>query len=140
MARRDGERGFTLLEIAIGMAILGLGVTSAMQVFGSGVQLARAASRRSEAVVHARALMDSALWIPSLRAGETHGEIGDGYRWVRSIRPAGPEDGVALPPDGELESEIGLAVITVLVEWNETSGPKNYRIGTMRVVPKEAEE
>lgn len=140
MARRDGERGFTLLEIAIGMAILGLGVTSALQVFGSGVQLARAASRRSEAVVHARALMDSALWIPNLRAGETHGEIGDGYRWVRSIRPAGPEDGVEPPPEGELETDLALAVVSVLVEWNEVSGPKNYRIGTMRVVPKESEE
>lgn len=98
MARRNHEHGFTLLEIAIGMAILGLGVTSALQVFGSGVQLARAAARRSEAVVHARALMDSALWIPNLRAGETHGQIGDGYRWVRSIRAAGPEDGVEPPP------------------------------------------
>ena len=137
--RRD-DGGFTLLEIAIGMAILGLGVTSALQVFGSGVQLARAASRRSEAIVHARALMDSALWVPSLRAGETHGEIGDGYRWVRSIRPAGPEDGLVPTPEGEMEPEIGLAVVSVLVEWNEASGTKNYRIGTMRVVPKDDEE
>ncbi|MBU6281456.1 type II secretion system GspH family protein [bacterium] len=140
MARRNHEHGFTLLEIAIGMAILGLGVTSALQVFGSGVQLARAAARRSEAVVHARALMDSALWIPNLRAGETHGQIGDGYRWVRSIRAAGPEDGVEPPPEGEMEPEIGLAVISVLVEWDEVTGPKNYRIGTMRVVPKDGEE
>jgi hypothetical protein len=28
----------------------------------------------------------------------------------------------------------------VLIEWDETSGTKNYRIGTMRVVPKTGEE
>ena len=140
MVVRGSARGFTLLEIAIAMAILGLGVTSALQVFGSGVQLARAASRRSEAVVQARALMDSALWIPNLRAGETHGEIGDGYRWGRTIRPAGPEDGIEPPAEGAVEPEIGLAVISVLIEWDETSGTKNYRIGTMRVVPKTGEE
>ncbi|HAC80453.1 MAG TPA: hypothetical protein DCG06_09170, partial [Deltaproteobacteria bacterium] len=30
--RRRGESGFTLIEISIGMAVLGLGVVSALQV------------------------------------------------------------------------------------------------------------
>lgn len=125
--------GFTLLEIAIGMAILGMGVVSALQVFGSSVQLARAASRKSEAVVHAKALMDSALWVPDLRIGDTHGVIGDGYRWTRSIREANAADGV--PPDDATPNELRLAVITVIVEWDELGVVKNYRIGTMRIVP-----
>ncbi|HZR83322.1 MAG TPA: prepilin-type N-terminal cleavage/methylation domain-containing protein [Candidatus Binatia bacterium] len=126
-------RGFTLLEILIGMMILGLGVVSALQVFGSSVQLARAASRRSEAVVHAKALMDSVLWVPDLKAGESHGVIGNGFRWARSIRAAGPDDG--MPDEGARPSELKLAVISVLVEWDEPTGVKNYRIGTMRIVP-----
>jgi prepilin-type N-terminal cleavage/methylation domain-containing protein len=134
MRLRSSARGFTLLEVLLGIGILGLGVVSALQVFGSSVQLARAAARKSEAVVHAKALMDSALWTPDLRIGETNGVIGDGYRWVRSIRLGGVEDGV---PEDELNnpSEIRLAVISVVVEWTESTGVKSYRIGTMRIVP-----
>jgi prepilin-type N-terminal cleavage/methylation domain-containing protein len=127
-------RGFTLLEVLIAIGVLGLGVVSALQVFGSSVQLARAAARKSEAVVHAKALMDSALWTPELRAGESHGVIGDRYRWVRSIRPAGPEDGV--PNEDEINPvEIRLAVVSVVVEWDEPTGVRSYRVGTMRIVP-----
>lgn len=134
------DRGFTLLEIAIGMAILGMGVVSALQVFGGSIQVVRTASRRAEAVIHARALMDSTLWVPTLKPGDTHGEIGDGFRWVRNVRKAGPEDGVVEPEEGATAPDIDLAVITVVVEWEDPNGPKSYRIGTMRVIPKDDDE
>ncbi len=41
------SRGFTLIEIAIGMAVLGLGITASLQVFGGALQLARGAGRRA---------------------------------------------------------------------------------------------
>jgi prepilin-type N-terminal cleavage/methylation domain-containing protein len=133
MNRRRRERGFTLLEIAIGMAILGIGVVAALQVFGSSMQLARNASRKSEAVVHAKALMDAALWSPQLPDSISHGTIGNGFRWERTVRHAGPADGV---PDEDTPTEVRLAVITVRVEWTELNGVKSYQIGTMRVVPQ----
>ena len=128
--------GFTLLEVLLGISVLGLCAVAALQVFGSSLQMARTASRKSEAVVHARALMDSALWSPILRFDTRSGEIGNGYRWQRTIRRAGPEDGVP-EADAGLQSSSGLnlAVISVAVEWNEPSGVKSYQIGTMRIVP-----
>ena len=136
--RRDG-RGFTLIEIAIGMAVLGVGVVSALQVFGSSIQLARSAGRRSEAVMHAKALMDSALWAPELTAAESNGEIGAGFRWERVIRGADAQDGVRSQDDDDRgfarETDVRLSVVTVLVEWDEPQGVKYYRVGTMRVEP-----
>ncbi|HYC21559.1 MAG TPA: type II secretion system protein [Candidatus Bathyarchaeia archaeon] len=134
MRRARGARGFTLLEIAIGMAVLGVGVVAALQVFGGSLRLARAASRKSEAVVHAKALMDAVLWSPELEDGVTHGEIGDGFRWERRIRHAGIDDGLR-QEDLDFHGELRLAVISVKVEWNEANGVKSYSIGTMRVVP-----
>lgn len=133
MRRSNRRAGFTLLEIAIGMAVLGVGLVSAMQVFGSSLQLARNAARRSEAVVHAKALMDAVLWTPELEDSVSNGQIGNGYLWVRRVRHAGPEDGVT---DPEFHADLRLAVVTVSVEWNDpTGGVKSYTIGTMRVVP-----
>ncbi len=131
--RRDArERGFTLIEIAIAMAVLGIGVVSALQVFGSSTKLVRVAGRRSEAVMHAKALMDAALWAPEMVHAESHGEIGGGFRWQRLIRPAGAEDGVDLE---RFRTDVRLSVVSVLVEWNEPNGAKSYRLGTMRLEP-----
>ena len=128
------ERGFTLIEIAIGMSVLGLGVVMALQVFGGSMRLARNASRMTEAVVHAKALMDSVLWAPELGESITHGEIGNGFRWQRTIRNAGIEDGAA-----EDQTDVRLAVVSVTVEWDEPNGVKAYTVGTMRVVPNYGE-
>lgn len=127
--RRSAQGGFTLIEISIAMAVLGLLVVSALQVFGGSMRLGRNASRMSEAVVHAKALMDSVLWAPDLRPGVTHGTIGNGFRWQRTIRPAEADDGVS----SDRQSDIGLAVITVTVEWDEPNGVKAYTIGTERL-------
>jgi prepilin-type N-terminal cleavage/methylation domain-containing protein len=126
------SRGFTLIEIAIGMAVLGLGVASALQVFGGAIQLARGAGRRSEGVMHAKALMDSTLWAPELAHEVAHGEIGDGYRWEREIRLADLEEGV--DPE-EIRLDVRLSVVTVTVEWDEPGGVKTYQLATMRVEP-----
>jgi prepilin-type N-terminal cleavage/methylation domain-containing protein len=131
------SRGFTLIEVAIGIAILGVGVVSALQVFGGSVQLARDAGRKSEAVMHAKALMDSVLWSPELVANVSHGEIGDGFKWERTIREAGPEDGIE---ESEYRGDVKLAVISVTVEWQEVRGVKAFTIGTMRVVPDYGEQ
>ncbi len=132
MRRGTREHGFTLIEIAIAMAVLGIGVVSALQVFGSSTKLVRVAGRRSEAVMHAKALMDAALWAPEMVHAESHGEIGGGFRWQRLIRPAGAEDGV--DPE-RVRTDVRLSVVSVLVEWNEPSGAKSYRLGTMRLEP-----
>ena len=131
------SRGFTLIEVAFGVAILAVGVVSALQVFGGSVQLARQAGRKSEAVMHAKALMDSVLWSPELAPNVTHGDIGDGFRWERTIREAGPEDGIE---ESEYRGDVKLAVISVTVEWEERGVVKAYTIGTMRVVPDYGEQ
>jgi prepilin-type N-terminal cleavage/methylation domain-containing protein len=128
----SSQRGFTLIEIAIAMAVLGLCVVSALQIFGGSMRLARNASRMSEAVVHAKALMDSALWQPRMKLGVTHKTIGNGFRWERTVRLAGAEDG-ALPTDQQ--SDLQLVVVSVTVEWDEPNGTKAYTIGTMRIAP-----
>jgi prepilin-type N-terminal cleavage/methylation domain-containing protein len=131
---RNPQGGFTLIEIAIGMAVLGLCVVSALQVFGGSMRLARNASRMSEAVVHGKALMDSVLWAPELGDATTQGTIGNGFRWRRTIRAAGAEDGAL-----EDQTDLRLAVISVTVEWDEPNGGKAYTIGTLRVAPNNGE-
>lgn len=55
--RIRGQRGFTLIEMMVAMAILLLGITSLMAALGGGVQLRRS----SEAQIEAAMVADQAL-------------------------------------------------------------------------------
>ena len=83
--------------------------------------------------MHAKALMDSALWAPELVATVSNGEIGDGFQWERTIRAADVgQDGMV---ETDFQTEVSLAVISVVVRWTDGGNEKEYTIGTMRVMP-----
>jgi len=50
--------GFTLLEVVVGMAIVGLGVVILLEIFSSGLRLGSKSSERTEAVLYGRQVMD----------------------------------------------------------------------------------
>jgi len=71
----------------------------------------------------------------------SHGDIGDGFRWDRTIREAGPDDGIEeTDAQGNVyRGDVKLAVGTVTVEWEDGSGVKSYAVQTMRIVPDTGE-
>ena len=87
------SRGFTLIEIAVAWRPRRWHRHGAAGLRRLGAARPRR-REKSEAVMHAKALMDSVLWAPELVADVSHGEIGDGFRWDRTIREAGPDDGI----------------------------------------------
>ena len=53
--------GFTLLEVVVAMAIVGLGVVTLLEIFSSGLQLGARSRDRTEAVAYGRQVMDRFL-------------------------------------------------------------------------------
>ena len=138
--KRHGQGGFTLLEIAVALAILGAGVVTCLQVFSGSLRLQSRASRQTRVVLLARAAMDQLLARHELEnstaelATDTQGfttriEVGD----------AGPEDGIVVPEGIEPDD---LPVIpkrlAVQVTWNDGSGDKTYTLRTVRLVSNPA--
>jgi len=92
------DRGFTLLEVIVALAIAGaaLGVLS-MTLSGALDGSARIA-RRQEGLLRARSHLDAAMALPRLNVGTQQGDDRDGYRWrmeTRQIEPASSGRGVA---------------------------------------------
>jgi prepilin-type N-terminal cleavage/methylation domain-containing protein len=135
MRATSGARGFTLLEVLLAIGIL-------------GPRRVRPRSRSSAARCSSPAPRRES---PSGRARQgAHGTRRCGRRSSSSGRPTARsatatggsarsdkervEDGI---PEDDLNnpSELRLAVISVVVEWDESTGVKSYRIGTMRIVP-----
>lgn len=134
--RERRARGFTLLEISVAMAVLGLVLVTMMQVLSGGLTLEHKAGRTARAVLRARALMDEMLADIELKdiVEEHVGE--DGLRWQRTVRLATPEEG-GVDPDSEEaeEQEFALRVIEVVVAWDEGFTEKTYELSSLRVTP-----
>ncbi len=97
------KMGFTLLEVVVGMAIVGLGVVILLEIFSSGLRLGSKSSERTEAVLYGRQVMDDALIRRDLRRGREDGSFENRYRWTLRVDPLQEESVLDLSSGWELE-------------------------------------
>lgn len=135
MSSRSRTRGFTLIEVAIAMAIVGIGVVTVLQIFNAALRTERGAGIRARAVMRARAVLEQTLAIPEPVVGQDHGEFGDGYRWERRIREA-LELTDSNQREMDVKAEITLYEIEVSVLWAQSADREGvYTVRTLRVAP-----
>jgi general secretion pathway protein I len=128
--------GFTLLEVAVALAILGVGVVTVLELFSGALRMETAAGTRSRAVIYARGVLDQVLTEPEMRVASDRGQFGNGYRWERTIREA-PEFTDQEDTDLGVQSEITLFEIEVSVLWPQSANREGvYTIRTLKLAPR----
>jgi prepilin-type N-terminal cleavage/methylation domain-containing protein len=144
---RRGARGFTLLEVAIAMAILGVGVVTVLELFSAGLRMEGNAGYRAHAVVYARGLLDQTLALPELRAGNDRGRFDQTFTWEVVVREA-PEFTDEAPKGGLSTKQKDMSVknnpsdlvmydIEVSVSWPQSGNREGvYAIRTLRLAQK----
>ena len=149
---RRPSRGFTLIEIAVAMAILGVGVVTLQQIYQGALRLQDRASRQGRAVLHARATMDSLLAPRTISDTTSEQTTREGFKTRILVRHATPEDapmlqGSAGGSDEEengrtfgLETEQSLRFLEVEVSWSDGTGQKSYTLRSLRLASEEDEE
>jgi prepilin-type N-terminal cleavage/methylation domain-containing protein len=132
---RRAVSGFTLLEIAVALAILGVGIVSCLEIFGGSLRLQDRASRESRVVLHARAAMDALLAAPEITDHSEERNTAEGFRTRILVRHAGAEEGL---DDKTLsfESDYALRYLQVDVSWEDGLGTKTYTLKSMRMAPE----
>ena len=148
---RRPSRGFTLIEIAVAMAILGVGVVTLQQIYQGALRLQDRASRQGRAVLHARATMDSLLAPRTIADTTSEQTTREGFKTRILVRHATPEDAPMLEgsvggsddADGRtfgLETEQSLRFLEVEVSWSDGTGQKSYTLRSLRLASEEDEE
>jgi prepilin-type N-terminal cleavage/methylation domain-containing protein len=148
---RRSSRGFTLIEIAVAMAILGVGVVTLQQIYQGALRLQDRASRQGRAVLHARAAMDSLLAPRTIADTTSEETTREGFKTRILVRHATAADAPMLEgsiggSDGDderefgLESEQSLRYLEVEVSWSDGSGQKSYTLKSLRLATEEDEE
>ena len=131
MTRRWSAAGFTLLEISVALAILGVGVVTCLQIFSGSLRLQDRASRESRAVLHARAAMDALLFGGELTDHSEERTTAEGFKTRITVRHAGPEEGIE-KRDLDFQSSRSLRYLQVDVTWQDGRGFKTYTVQSMR--------
>jgi prepilin-type N-terminal cleavage/methylation domain-containing protein len=126
--------GFTLLEVAVALAVLGAGIVTCLQIFGGSLRLEDRASRQSRAVLHARAAMDALLFQPEITDHVEDRTTAEGFQTHILVRHATPEEGGR--EDLEFVSDLGLRYLQVDVTWQDGAGAKTYTLRSIRVAPE----
>lgn len=120
------ERGFTLLEVLVALAILGVSLAAIYQAFGTGLRNDRQARFYEEAVALAEARMAQVgTELPAV-AGRWSGEEG-GLRWTLLVQPAEDEPLLVQP------SLLRLMEVTVEVSWPQRGGESRIALSSFRL-------
>jgi general secretion pathway protein I len=81
-----GQRGFTLLEILVALAILGLSAGVMLGALNNAANGSRAAADRAVALSVAQSLLAAQRFGPGA-FGERSGETAQGFAWDVTIKP-----------------------------------------------------
>jgi general secretion pathway protein I len=131
---RRGAAGFTLLEIAVAIAILGISVVVLQQIYQGALQLQGRASRHSRAVLHARAAMDALLFPKGIKNHTEERTTQEGFKTKITVRAATPAEGGATAEQlDQGDEEQTLRFLEVDVTWQDGARFKTYTLRSLRL-------
>ena len=126
-------RGFTLLEVLVALAILGVAVVASIQGFAQGLRLLKLSGDHQDATLIADQKMREVV-VPV--EGREEG-VETRFQWIRTVaRLPTPE---VIPGAGQPSQNVGarwhLYQIDVQVRWDER---REVHLSTMRTAPENA--
>jgi len=122
------QRGFTLLEVVVAVALVGLGLAAALEILAVGLRSARASGDYTQAVLLARQKLGE-LSSQMLTSRVEDGSFGEVYRWTAEVTPE-DTDVEGLP--------VRLFRLRVKVSWVGKGGDKGVELVTLRGAEAEA--
>ena len=137
-----GERGrvrggFTLIEVVIALAILGVGLMAIIELFSGGLRLGRVSKEYTKAVNYARVKMEEVRLKPPTGEGTEEGEFDDLFRWevdVKKVDLLPVEKGTDFKPPAEL------FLIKVNVIWKSGFKERSVGLQSYQIAKREESE
>ncbi|MBI2349928.1 MAG: prepilin-type N-terminal cleavage/methylation domain-containing protein [Deltaproteobacteria bacterium] len=128
IARWKIENGFTLLEVVVAMAIVGLGVVTVIEIFSLGLRLVARSSERASAITYGRQVMDEVLIRRGVQEGGEEGSFGEKHRWRLQVKPLKVESKLLSSTAWELNE------ITLQMRYQDGEREKQVEMRTLRLV------
>lgn len=127
------QRGYTLLEIIVAFAVLGLALSLLLGTLSGGTRQVRWAADSGRAVLHAQSLLDEVGVGEVLSPGRRDGEFEGGrYRWELDVAPYVDRD---RPPGQPVDPYAPqLLQLRLVVSWGAGGPRERLQVDTLRLV------
>jgi general secretion pathway protein I len=137
MTMRNRKQGFTLIEVVVALAILGIGLTVIIELFSGGLRLARVSEEYSKALNYARFKMEEVMIKSALEEGTEEGEFNDTYRWEVGIKKM---EILPVEENRDFKPPVELFQIKINVLWKSGSKTRSTSIVSFKTLKIEEEE
>ncbi len=131
------QAGFTLLEVVVALAILGLGLTVIMELFSGGLRLGRTSEEYTKALHYASLKMAEVMRQDSIQEGTEEGEFNQTFRWRVGVKKTdllpGEKNSDFKPPAEFYE-------VKVDVLWKSGLKERSARLESCKTIKPGAEE
>ena len=130
-------KGFTLIEVLVAVAILGVGLTIIIELFSGALRLGRASEEYTKAVNYARMKMEEVAVKPIVEEGTEEGDFDDTFRWQVGVKKVILLT-VENKPDFKPPAQFFQIQIDVL--WKSGSKERSTHIESYRTIKPEGDE
>ena len=125
------QRGYTLLEVIVAFAVLGIALMLLLGTLSNGTRQVRWAADSGRAALHARSLLDGVGIDLPVAPGRSSGDFENGrYRWALEIAPFDDPQLSSFSPD---PSGRQLFELTLDVQWGEGGPRERLQVHTLRL-------
>jgi len=131
------NRGFTLIEVVVALAILGVGLTVIIELFSGGLRLARASMEYTKAVNYARTKMEEITVKPAVAEGAEEGEFDDkSFRWQVGVKKV---DLLSIDKSIDYQPPVELYQVKIDVFWKSGTKEKSTGVEFLKAIKPEEE-
>jgi len=136
--RSGRNRGFTLIEVVVALAILGVGLMVIIELFSGGLRLARASMEYTKAVNYARTKMEEMTVKPVVVEGTEEGESDDKtFRWQVGVKKV---DLLSIDKSMDYKPPIELYQVKIDVFWKSGTKEKSTSVESLKAIKPEEDQ